>query len=106
MKPFYISAICLFIAAIVLDITGKRYYTIALLTIAQARQQGQTDRTSIEAASKAALQTGGRFINGGLIIAGLAVISWLCPIGKKKRSIDVIPLILFIVYVMLYFTMV
>lgn len=106
MKYFYALACCLFIAAIMLDICGKRYYSFATGIRAKAVQQVQPDRTSIEQTSDTALQTGNRFTIAGLIIAGLALVSWFLSIGKGKQFWRIIPLVLFITYVLFYIMMV
>jgi hypothetical protein len=106
MKYFYALACCLFIAAIVLDICGKRYYSFAMGIRAKAIQQVQPDRTSVEQTSDTAIQTGNLFTNAGLIIASLALISWFFPLGKGKQFWRIIPLVLFITYVLIYFVMV
>jgi len=72
----------------------------------KAVEQGQPDRTSIEKTSDAALQTGNLFSDAGLIIAGFTLISWFFPLGNGKRFRHIIPSVLFIIYVLLYFTMV
>jgi hypothetical protein len=106
MKYFYALSCCLFIAAITLDICGKLYYSYAQGVRAKAIQPMQPGWISMEQTADTALQTGNRYTNAGLIIAGLALVSWLLTISKGKQFWHIIPLVLLVTYVLFYIMMV
>jgi len=105
MKPLYIIACCLFLAAIALDITAKRHFSAATRALAKSAGRGQLEKAQAWDKADAAVQVGSRFGFAGLVAAGLGLGSWFASFAKGKRQgkrlTPVIPLSLLIMYVML-----
>jgi len=106
MKLFYRIGIYLYIVAIGLEMCGIEYYGSAARIKARANQQNQINQISSDKMSDAALQTGNKLTDISSAIAGLASVSWILSIGKVKGFRHVIPLVLFIIYVVFYIMMV
>lgn len=110
MKIAYIMACCLLMLAVILDLSSKRSYSISARCRARCLTVEPSQQESIKAESMAALTLGNNLLLGGMIAAGLGLAFWLAAFYLKKiddkRLTPVVPLVLLIAYVMLFFLMV
>ena len=110
MKWAYTLICCMFIAAIVLDGIGKRYHSISTRIIAGSLKLTESERAKAHSESHALLHMGDRFVYAGLAMAGIGLLSWLVYMVKARRQSShltpVIPLVLLIIYIILFLIMV
>jgi hypothetical protein len=92
------------------DYIGKRYYSISTQIIASSFDLTGLERAEAHNKSRILLRIGNRFVDTGLAMAGIGLLSWLVFMVKARRQsrhlTPVIPLVLLIVYFILFFLMV
>ena len=110
MKTLYVIACCLFLAAIVSDVTSKRHYATAAIGRAKSINLSDFERKTASDKSHAEVQIGTRFGITGMVAAGLGAAAWIASFtsGRRKgrRLTPVIPLILCVAYVMALLTII
>lgn len=108
MKTLYVLACCLFLAAIAVDLAGKRCYSLAERYGGQHRRDlYEIDHSGEGLLSFDCLALGDHFTKLGVVMAAIGIVLWLASViqGKRrsKRMWPVVPLVLLVAYVLLFF---
>ncbi len=110
MKTLYVIACCLFLAAIVLDGYGKHYASTAAQISAKAVEASESDRAFARQESDAGLHKCALLNGLGMVTAAAGLPVWLASLilakRRGKRMSPVLPLVLFVGYLLLFCVMV
>ena len=106
MKRFYIAACILLFMALISDVVGKHYYSVAMCTRAKAAGHCTTVHEAVGQESDAVVVVGNWFNGAGILLALFGIIAWVGSMLKGNRERTqlppFVPFTLAVVYVIVY----
>jgi hypothetical protein len=110
MKMFYVLACCLFLAAITTDLAGKHYALQTATISAGAVAGSQSEQALAHLESDAAAHKSDFFTALGMVIAAIGLGAWLASaiLGRRqgRRMRPIVPLAMFVAYVLVFLVIV